>query len=235
MRIAVCDDCLEDRQRIKELIEEYAGQKNLEIEVAEYASGIELCSDMECVKEYTMICLDISMEQMDGLQTAGKMKDIYPEIPIVLITEFISYALEGYKVKASRFLVKDELEVTLPECLDEILGELARKKQKVFFPFVEGDMELEVQKIVYIETERHKNVFHTKKEIYSLYRKLDEIEAELVPFGFVRIHQSFLVNMQYIEKISGYVLRLTTGKEISVPKTRYPYVKREYAIYKGAC
>lgn len=234
MRIAVCDDCPEDRQRIKELIEEYAGQKSLEIEVAEYASGIELCNDMEHIKEYTMIFLDISMEQMDGLQTAGKIKGIHPEIPIVLITEFISYALEGYKVRASRFLVKDELEATLPECLDEILGELARKNQKVFFPFVEGDIELEVQKIVYIETERHKNIFHTTNEMYSLYRKLDEIEEELVPFGFVRIHQSFLVNMQYIEKISGYVLRLTTGKEISVPKTRYPYVKREYAIYKGA-
>lgn len=234
MRIAVCDDCPEDRQRIKGLIEEYAGQKSLEIEVAEYASGIELCNDMEHIKEYTMICLDISMEQMDGIQTAGKIKGIHPEIPIVLITEFISYALEGYKVRASRFLVKDELEATLPECMDEILGELARKKQKVFFPFVEGNMELEVQKIVYIETERHKNIFHTTNEIYSLYRKLDEIEAELVPFGFVRIHQSFLVNMQYIEKISGYVLRLTTGKEISVPKTRYPYVKREFAIYKGA-
>lgn len=235
MQIAVCDDSPEDRQKIKKLIEEYARQKEFKIEVVEYASGIELCSNMEQIKKYTMVCLDISMEQMDGLQTAGKIKSLYPEVPIVLITESISYALEGYRVKASRFLVKDELEATLSEGLDEILEEVKQKEQKILFPFVEGSIELTVQKIIYIETEQHKNIFHTTgQETYHLYRKLDEIESELVPYGFVRIHQSFLVNMQYIEKISGYVLRLATGKEISVPKARYPYVRREYAIYKGA-
>ena len=63
---------------------------------------------------------------------------------------------------------------------------------------------------------------------------MDEIEAELAEFEFVRVHQSFLVNMRYIEKISSYVLRLITGKEISVPKSRYQEVKRAFALYKGA-
>ncbi len=51
--------------------------------------------------------------------------------------------------------------------------------------------------------------------------------------GFVRIHLSFLVNMRYIAKISSYVLTLTTGKEISVPKSRYAQVKRQYMLFKG--
>ena len=41
-----------------------------------------------------------------------------------------------------------------------------------------------------------------------------------------------IVNMQYIDKISSYVLRLTNGKEISVPKSRYAEVKRSYAAFK---
>ena len=52
--------------------------------------------------------------------------------------------------------------------------------------------------------------------------------------GFVRIHQSFLINMRYIGKLSSYVMVLTTGKEISVPKSRYPEVKRQYTLFKGA-
>ena len=44
--------------------------------------------------------------------------------------------------------------------------------------------------------------------------------------GFVRAHLSFLVNMRYITKISGYVMTLTTGKKIPVPKARYAQVKR---------
>lgn len=233
MRIAVCDDCYEDRQRIKGLIEEYSRQNGYRMEIEEYSSGVELCSDMKALKEYMMIFLDVNMEQVNGLETARRIKDIYPDVLIILVTELLSYAVDGYRVKASRFLVKDDLESTLWECMDELLEEQKRKCQKASFAFVEGTIELEIQKIIYIETERHKNIFYTTDAVYGLYKKLDEIEEEMIPFGFVRVHRSFLVNMRYIEKISSYLMQLTTGKEISVPKSRYPYVKREYAVYKG--
>lgn len=234
MQIAVCDDCRKDRQVVGKLIEEYGRNRGIAIEVTEYTSGAELSSDFWRMKDFTLICLDIRMEQMDGLMTAKKIKEILPEMPIVLISEYISYALEGYKVKASRFLVKDNLEATLPECLDELLKEVQNREHKMVFPFVEGDLELEVWKIIYIETERHRNIFYTTDGVYSLYRKLDDMEEKLAPYDFVRAHRSFLINMRYVEKISGYVMRLTTGKEISVPKTRYKDVRRRYTIYKGA-
>lgn len=234
MLIAVCDDCSKDRQKVKRLLLEYGKYAGQSVRIKEYASGVELCSDMNRLKEYTMIFMDVNMEQEDGLVTARKIKDLYPELPIILITEFISYALEGYRVKADRFLIKEDLEFTLPECMNEILDELQKKNQKVSFAFVEGSIELEAQKIIYIETQRHKNVFYTTDAEYVLYKKLNEIEEELSPYGFVRAHQSYLVNMRYVEKISSYLLRLTTGKEISVPKSRYQDVKRAYAVYKGA-
>ena len=93
---------------------------------------------------------------------------------------------------------------------------------------------MQTDDIIYIETAKHKNVFYTKKQAYTIYKKMDELENELDEFGFVRVHQSFLVNMRYIEKISSYILRLITGKEISVPKSRYQEVKRAFALYKGA-
>ena len=80
-------------------------------------------------------------------------------------------------------------------------------------------MRLWVDDIIYIETSRHKNVFYTAGEVYSIYKKMDELEAELAGMGFVRIHQSFLINMRYIGKLSSYVMVLITGKEISVPKS----------------
>ncbi len=233
MLIAVCDACREDRRSLRELIEEYGRHRGQSIEVKEYASGRELCSDMSRVREYGIIFIDVNTEHVDGLQTAKRINDIYPAIPIVLMAELLSYALEGYRVNAARFLVKESLHETLQECLDEILDQMRRKNQKMFFPFVEGSLELELQRIVYIETERHKNIFHTTEADYGLYKKLNELEAELAPYGFLRVHQSFLVNMRYVDKISCYLIRLTTGQEISVPKSRYAHVKREYAAYKG--
>ncbi len=148
----------------------------------------------------------------------------------MLVTAYVNYALDGYKVKASRFLLKDDLEQTLQECVDDILQE----ERLVEFDFVEGNVRLRVDDIIYIETSRHKNVFYTTGETYSIYKKMDELEKDLKGMGFVRIHQSFLINMRYIEKISSYVMILTTGKELSVPKSRYPEVKRQYTLFKGA-
>lgn len=75
--------------------------------------------------------------------------------------------------------------------------------------------------------------FTQKRAHFRFIKKLDELENELKDMGFVRAHLSFLVNMRYIVKISSYIMTLTTGKNISVPKARYAQVKREYMLYKG--
>lgn len=102
------------------------------------------------------------------------------------------------------------------------------------FSFVEGRQSLRIEDIIYIETFRHKNLFISEAQTYSIYKKLDEIQQQLSELGFVRAHRSFLINMRYIEKISSYVMTLTTGKEISVPKARYQEVKRIFSAYKEA-
>lgn len=99
------------------------------------------------------------------------------------------------------------------------------------FPFVEGSTLIAVEALIYVETDRHRNIFHTADRTYSIYRKLDEIEQQLDGLGFVRIHRSFLVNMRYIRRISSYICHLKTGEQISVPKPRYPYVKKQWELF----
>ena len=226
MKIAICDDSREDRDALRALLEACGHG----FEIREYGSGAELYADMGYVRECGIVFLDINMEGMDGLEAAGRIKAECPKVHIVLVTAYVNYALDGYKVKASRFLLKDDLERTLPECVEDIL----REERVVEFDFVEGNVRLRVDDIISIETSRHKNVFYTAGETYSIYKKMDELEVELAGMGFVRIHQSFLINMRYIGKLGSYVMVLTTGKEISVPKSRYPEVKRQYTLFKGA-
>ena len=112
------------------------------------------------------------------------------------------------------------------------MREIQQGDQTVQFSFVEGNVCLRVEDIVYIETNRHKNVFYTIDGAYNIYRKMDELEEDLQGMGFVRTHRSFLVNMRYIEKINSYIVTLTNGKELSFPKSRYPDVKRNYALFR---
>ena len=234
MKIIVCDDSRTDRENLIRLLRDYEKKKGLAFDIAEYDSGEALLKNIDRLQDSHILFLDINMEGASGLDAAAQIRSLYPKISIVLVTAYIGYALEGYKVEASRFLVKDDLAVSITECMDTLVRKLEQDTQLMDFSFVEGNIRLKISDILYIETARHKNIFYTKNGNFQIYRKLDEIEEELRGYGFVRIHISFLVNMRYIRKISSYVMTLTTGKEISVPKTRYAEVKRQYTLFKGA-
>ena len=233
MKIAVCDDSRKDRENLISLLREYEINKGKEFEITEYDCGEELLEDNIELQSCQIIFMDINMSKISGLEAAAAIKNLYPKILVVLVTAYMNYVLDGYKVKASRFLVKDDLSISITECMDALIGEIEQEAQIMEFPFVEGKIKLKISDIIYIETARHKNVFYTQKGSYNIYKKLDEIEEELRCFGFVRVHLSFLINMRYIKKISSYVMTLTTGKEISVPKSRYAEVKKQYTLFKG--
>ena len=233
MRIVVCDNSMRDREILIGLLREYEKCKGLEFEIVEYDSGEVLLENSTVLQESQILFLDINLDQMSGLEAAAQIKSQYPKIRIVLVTAYMNYALDGYKVKASRFLVKDDLSRSIWECMDALVEEIRQEAQIIEFPFVEGKIKLKINDIIYIETAKHKNIFYTQEGCYSMYKKLDEIEDELWEYGFVRVHLSFLINMRYIKKISSYVMTLTTGKEISVPKTRYAEVKKQYTLFKG--
>ena len=234
MNIIICDDRAEDREKLSELLADYAEKKNYDFVISEYDSGEQLCEDPSALEKCQLLFLDINLQGTDGLKTAGEIREKYPRLPIVLVTAYMNYVLDGYKVRASRFLLKDNLADTIEECMDDLMAEIDKNSRILEFHFVEGTIRLYADDIIYIETERHKNVFYTEKGIFQIYKKLDELERELKDMGFVRAHLSFLVNMRYITKISSYVMTLTNGKKISVPKARYAQVKREYMLYKGA-
>lgn len=222
MNIIICDDRIDDRKNLSDLLSDYGEKKNYEFAITEYDSGEQLCEEQSALEACQLLFLDINMQGMDGLKTAMRIKEKYPKLPVVLVTAYMNYALDGYKVKASRFLLKDNL-----------IAEINKNRRILEFRFVEGTIKLYADDIIYIETELHKNVFYTEKGTFQIYKKLDELENEFKDMGFVRAHLSFLVNMRYITKISGYVMTLTTGKKIPVPKARYAQVKREYMLYKG--
>lgn len=155
----------------------YAKEKEQFFEITEYDSGAGLCGDKDALQKCQLVFLDINMDDMDGLNAAKKIKEENPKLPIVLVTAYMNYALDGYKVKVSRFLLKDTLSETIGECMDDLILEIQKDSRILEFSFVEGTISLRATDIIYIETSRHKNIFYTKKGNFSIYKKLDELEA----------------------------------------------------------
>lgn len=234
LRIAVCDDEKYYRDRICFLLMDYLKEHCITASVDQYASGKEFLSRRENLVKYDIVFLDINMEEVDGIRTAQQICGYRSKTCIVLVTAFISYVLEGYKVGAVRYIMKDSMEEQMAECMDAILKKMQLKEAA--FSFVEGEKTLYTDNILYVESRRHKCIFYyMEKEMatYRMYERLDRIEEILSEFGFLRIHKSFLVNMKHIRRISNYLAVLDCGEELPVPRLRFAKVKEAFVAYKG--
>lgn len=234
LQIAVCDDETYYRNRIYSLLSKYLEARSLNASIDIFSSGKEFLSERDNLVKYDIVFLDINMEEVDGIQTAQKICDYQSGTCIVLVTAFLNYALEGYKVGAVRYIMKDALEIQMPECMEAVLKKM--QIQKITFSFLEGEKTLYTDNILYVESRRHKCLFYyMEKETvtYQMYGKLDQLEDALSAYRFLRIHKSFLVNMKHIRRISNYLAVLDCGEELPVPRLRFQKVREAFVAYKG--
>ena len=234
LEIAVCDDESFYREKIQRLLEEYLAERSLEYRIQLFLSGEEFLKHCENRVKYDIVFMDSNMEKVDGIQAAMQMRAFHSDTYLVLVTAFINYALEGYKVNAVRYIMKDTLDTAMTECMDAVMEKM--KIAQVSFSFMEGERKLYTDNILYVESRKHKSVFfYMEAEIvkYQIYEKLDWVEEKLSGFHFLRIHKSYLVNMKHIRKINNYTAFLDTGEELPVPRSRFRAAKETFVAYKG--
>ena len=234
LKVAICDDEKYYREYLQKFIMDYFENKNIKVVSSLFSNGSEFCEDKSNFQKYDIIFLDIEMDEMNGMDTAYMIRKFNLEVQIVFITIRVEYCLEGYKVDAMRFIVKEDLENSLQECLESVLQRMREKVVKMKFPFVGGERNIILANILYIESRSHQLHFHFvgKNEQLYLNKKLDVIEDKLRPYYFARTHQSFLVNLQYVEKIASYKVHLSNGVVLSAVKGRYNELKSMYLQYK---
>ncbi len=237
--IAICDDDKYFCEREKQLVAKYMNKKGCIYRIDIFQSGNELLNSTKEITEYNIIFLDVKMDKIDGIDIAKRIREIATDTYIAFVTAFIEYSLEGYKVEAIRYLLKDDefLDKAIFECLDAIMQKENYKESKFTFQFQEGEIEVNLNDIVYIDSNLHKLTFHmergSRKE-YTMYEKLDKIDELLPDTDFCRIHKSYLVNLSYLENTERYNARLSNGIHLPISKSRYLNAKSEWIRYKGA-
>lgn len=237
INIAICDDEELFLQREQDIISKYMGENGYQYNIDQYLSGKQFLESNKADK-YDIVFLDVSMDEIDGMETARRIRELSDTVFLVFVSAFIVYSMEGYKVNASRYILKDDktLDTAIEESLNAIIQKLCILKERYTFSFQEGKKEIDLSNIVYIESNLHKIIFHmnrSKKTQYSMYEKLDVIDATIGQFGFCRIHKSYLVNMKYAEDIERYRLLLVGGIDLSIAKSRYPVVKESFTNRMG--
>jgi DNA-binding LytR/AlgR family response regulator len=162
-----------------------------------------------------IIFLDIEMPKMSGLQL---LKQVHIESMVILTTAFPQYALDGYELDIIDYLLK-------PFALHRFLK--AVQKAKDFYDmktqsggtpsssyiFIKGEKRIEkveLSDILYAEVLGNYLTIHTDRKTIVAYLTMKSLQSQLPSTGFIKIHQSFLVNCSKIESIEGNDLMVGT-------------------------
>lgn len=238
INIAICDDEKPYQKILEKMVSLSMERRGIDYKIESYDNGKDLVEYCKGIEQNVIVFLDLNMDQIDGIETGLMIRELSPEIYIVIVTAYMSYSLEGYKISPTRYLIKGDksFEQSLEECVDAILKNMNYGITKLAFRFKEGEKELPVDNIIYIESDLHTIIFHVarcKKRQYTMMSTLNEIENRMEGCDFLRIHQSFLVNLKHVKKIRRYVAEMDNGEELSIPRAKYHAVKEAYVEYKG--
>ncbi len=233
IKIAICDNRNDFIDRIKNILSDYMRTSGMLYEIDTFNSGKDLVRlGIEMIR-YKIIFLNVNRYEADGFAAARMIRKISKEIFIILISDDTGYSLEGYKVNAVRYILKydNRLAQTVSECMDAVNDMMNYRIAFKEFNFSEGRLKVALERILYIESRMHKlefNIMEEKLTKYTLYESLNQVEQKLAGNDFIRIHQSFLVNLRRISSIIRYEVVLDNNICLYIPRSRYKEVKDKY-------
>lgn len=194
-----------------------------------------------------IVFLDIEMPKMTGFDLLRSLPEI--QFDVIFTTAYDQYAIDAFKVSAIDYLLKpiDEQELIaaidrirqkkqssrdhLEFLLDIVHNKMGGQSSKIAIPSTYGLDFIEIDTIVYCQSEgnyTHIILAGNKKKLVT--RTLKDIQDMLPEHKFYRVHNSYLVNMdfvdQYIRTDGGYLV-MNNGDKVRVSRT-----KKEHLLKK---
>ena len=188
----------------------------------------------------TLLFLDIEMPGMNGFEMLQQLPSI--DFSIIFTTSYDQYAIKAIRFSALDYLLKpidrDELQSAVQKAIHtshktslqqiEILLQKVNHPKiavnKIAIPTMEGLQLLFVENIINCSSNSNYTVLHLKNnQKVTASRTLKEIEEMLEDYSFLRVHHSFLVNLnevdKYIKGDGGYLI-MSDGSSIDVSRSR---------------
>ncbi len=227
---------VEDEANSREILREYLAKYCKEVELLGEAASIQEGLELITKEALDLVFLDVEMPFGNAFDLLEKVPDRTFET--IFVTAYNHYALDALNSHAAYYLMKpiniDELikgvqhVVTIKQRENALEGKLlqsnfAKAEGKITFPQQDGFKVLEVADIHYCKADDNYTEIYLKERKILVSKTLKHFEELLKDFPFVRIHKSYLVNLNEIaqyKKGKGGSVVLNNGKELSVSATR---------------
>ena len=232
IHIAICDDEKDFVAYLTGLLDQYATETGEEIKVTAYYDCMEMIEKYDITID--LIFLDIRMRLVNGLRTDERIRQMDIQVRIIFLTTLTQYGLEGYKYQATNYIIKPIKYARLKEEMKQWL-ERHRQDDSPFIVVVNdaGKFKVFLKSLRFIETFNRNLLLHTDQENIICYKKMKELEAELVQHGFVRCHSGYLVNLFYVKRIEKLDIILTTGERVPISQPKRKEFMERLADYWG--
>lgn len=232
IRIAICDDEKYFINQIKEILSSYNEEIDETICIEEFCDGVMLLDKYDC--RFDIVFLDIKMPYMDGVQVAEKIRNKDKNVTIIFLTSLLGRAVDGYKVNAANFLIKPVDKKKLKREIDEWIERKRMKKQEcLIIENTNGQFRIPISSLRYIETYNRNLLLHTENQSIICYKKLKELKEKLENHGFAQSHKGFLINLSYVNNISGNDVVLVTKEVLPVSRVMKKQFMEHLAKYMG--
>lgn len=233
MRIAYCEDEKVQSIFLRELIELWEKTANEYCEVTVYGSAEEMLFENQDSFSFDFIILDIELDRMNGIELARRIRKMDNNVPIAFLSNRREYVFEGYEVNAVRYLLKPIKKEPLFPILDMILKSMGEEKQYIILELQGEKRKVALEDICYVEALGHYIAVHTDGQSLEVKMSINEMASRLNGH-FVATHRSYLVNLQYIERITRTDCILNSGLKIPISRSSYKDVNQKFIeFYKG--
>lgn len=205
IKVLVVDDEHYARAELTHLLSEFSM-----IDIVDEADSGEKAIIKSINSEPDVVFLDVEMPKMDGLETAKSLLNLKSPPLIIFATAYPQFAVEAFRVNAIDYLLKPYDEEQLIQTIDRIKRELSPKAPQGN-PTSLGKLAVEAEDdihyispadILYICIQEKISKIVTTKGMFEVKLPLKELETRLASHSFFRIHRSYLVNLNYISRLT---------------------------------
>lgn len=232
MFIAVCDDDAQARRQMADILEGYAAACRLSLRYQLFDNAEDMLRAAER-ERFTHFFLDVMMPGMDGMAAARELRRFDPDARLVFLTSFSEFAYQSYRVRAYDYLLKPVQPQMLTELIDRMRAEEAEVEACIDVQNGRSIFRIPYVRLACLEVNQKKLFFYlTDGQVRTIPGTIAGYEPELLARrDFIKIHRSYIVNLNQIAELSPEGCILFSGKNLPVSRLLYPQVRRAYIAH----
>lgn len=233
INIAICDD---ERSECN-LMEQYIYKivdKNEDMDLSVFESGIEFMKSLELNCDYDIILLDYELDGCDGRSIGMRIRELGNHNSIIIYVSNHSEAIfDLLDADIFNFIKKPIDYGRFEQVFLAALNNAKSNDKKLKVKIGKHDIYIDMREIIYIESIWRQVNIHTSKQEYLVYAKLDEIEKKLkIPSKiFVRISKSYVVNLNFVKEVGAKSIIMDDDSKFEISHSYSDSFKDHYYLY----